>query len=185
MENSEINIMATALSEKIENNASDAPHLSIDPDTGQTAAIGDANKISSKSKDYKLTFSYEKSEIRPDELSKYQYDEKTDTYLETLSFTDKRIKPIYRAQVVLLLTQILDKVGVLLSDGYDSNVDTTKLATALYSSTDQFIELAHIILGITTEQAQHLMPLQMVDFLNQLIENEPNIIGECSNFLSF
>lgn len=184
MEKSEIDVMAAALSEKIENNASDAPHLSIDPDSGQTAVIGDANKISSQPKDYKLTFSYEKSEILPEQLSSYKFDEGTGTYLETLTFKDKRIKPIYRAQVVLLLTQIMDKIGVLLNDGYDASVDATKLAQALYSSTDQFIELAHVILGISVEQAQHLMPLEMVEFLNQLIENEPNIIGECSNFLS-
>lgn len=185
MATNEMETMAAKLSEAIENNADDTPHLSIDPESGQMAAIGDPNKIAPRPADYTLVFSYRKDEILESEISKYKFDEKTRTYLETITFKDRRISPFKTARIEARLTKILADIGVVLRDGYDSNVDVSRLGNALIDNTDAFIQLICDVVEIPEEQVKHLMPLEMLSFLNQLLENEPNIIGECSNFLSF
>lgn len=185
MENSaEINMMTAALSGAIEANATDNPHLSIDPDTQKPAVLGDPTKIPERKGDYELKFVYSADEVDEADKAKLEHDEKANLYVAKVKFTNKRIKPLYRGQALMLLGDILAAFGVLEEDGYTSELEAMLVSKEVLAKSEQIGDLVHLVVGIPKEQAERLTPGGAIGFLKQLLMNEPNIISETSNFLS-
>lgn len=177
--------LAPKLAEAIENNASDAPHLSTDPDTQKPSVVGDPNKIGNERRGtYTITFAYPADQLTNEDKQRMRLDEKTGYYLADMTYVDKRIKPLYRGRIVVLLTELTAKMGAIDLEGYTSDFSTTSMGRVLLNDTDKLAELAKMILGIPDEQIEYMMPYSLANFFVQIFQNEPNIIGESANFLS-
>lgn len=176
--------MIDAIKGSIENNASDSPHLSIDPETTKPAVLGDPTKLPEKRGDYSLAFVYSPDEVTEADREKLKYDDKNNLYIMRVEFTGKRIKPLYRAQILIILGELLEAFGILTDEGYTSDLEALKVTQEVLKRSEQLADLAHLIVGISKEQAEHMTPAGAIGFLRQLFDNEPNIIGESSNFLS-
>ena len=178
------NELAPKLADAIEHNASDAPHLSTDPDTQKPSVVGDPNKIEEKRGTYKITFAYPADKLTAEDKTRMKKDEKTGYYLAEMTYVDKHIKPLYRGRIVVLLTELTSKLGVIDLGGYTSEFAMESMGKVLLNDTEKIAELARMILGIPEEQVEYMMPYSLAEFFVQIFQNEPNIIGESANFLS-
>lgn len=184
MENQDMEQVTNMLSQAIEQNATDTPHLSIDPETQRPSVLGDPTKMPERKGDYELTFVYSEDEVSEYDRTKMVYDEKNHLYGAKVKFTDKRIKPIYRGQVLVLLTDIMSAFGALEEDGYSSDIQAMMVSREVLAKSEAIAELVHLVVGIPKDQAERLTPEGAIGFVRQLLENEPNIMAESSNFLS-
>lgn len=182
MEN--VSEMADALRKGIDENSTDAPHMSIDPDTSKIAVVGDPTNIQPTKGTYELKFSYPESSISEEDKLKMKKNEKTGDYEVVIKYTDKRIKPIYRAKILLILTEILTNMDIVNLDGYNSDFSEDKFTRSLVNDVDKISTLAEMILDVPKEQLDYLLPQSLAMFFVQIFENEPNIIKESQNFLS-
>lgn len=183
MENQETKQATEMLSQAIEQNATDTPHLSIDPETQKPSVLGDPTKMPERKGDYELTFVYAEDEVSETDRAKMLYDEKKKIYGAKVKFTNKRIKPIYRGQVLMLLTDIMSAFGALEEDGYSSDLEALMVSREVLAKSETIAELVHLVVGIPKEQAERLTPEGAIGFMSQLLLNEPNIMAESSNFL--
>lgn len=177
--------LAPQLAEAIDNNASDAPHLSTDPDTQKPSVIGDPNKIENKRGTYTVTFAYPEDQLSAEDKNRMRTDKNLPGYyLADMTYVDKRIKPLYRGRIVVLLTELTSKLGAIDLDGYTSDFSMENMGKVLLNDTDKIAELARMILGIPDDQIEYMTPYSLAQFFVQIFQNEPNIIGESANFLS-
>lgn len=184
MVDKEIEAAAAELSGAVKNNATNNPHLSIDPDTEKTSVLGDPMEVDVPQGTYKVKFSYAEDEVTAEDRARMKLNEKTGEYEVEMTYENKRIKPLYRGKIVIILTDLLSEVGVIRFDGYTDEIAAYTLASVFYDHTDEIAELARMVLGLPKEQLAHLHPKSLGSFFVQLIKNEPNIVGECTNFLS-
>lgn len=175
---------ATAeLSGAVANNLTDNPHLSVDPDTEKVSVVGDPTKVDVPKGTYHLTFSYEEDEITPDDKARMKLNEKTNCYEVEMTYTGKRIRPLYRGKIVITLTTLLSEIGVIRFEGYTDEIASYTLAGVFYDHTDDIADLARMVLDLPANQLAHITPKSLCEFFVQLIKNEPNIVAECNNFL--
>lgn len=175
---------AKLIKEGMEKNSQDSPQLSIDPDTQKMAVVGDPNQVQPTNGDYKLTFVYGASEVSEDDKAQMKYREDSDEYEFTVEYKGKRVKPLYRQKIDLILADVFDHMGVLDQDGYTTDVNRENTTMALLGDTDKLGEVAGIVCGLTEDQVGHLDAFGLAEFLNQLLVNEPNILKESVAFLS-
>lgn len=175
---------AKLIQEGMEKNSQDSPQLSIDPDTQKMAVVGDPNQVQPTNGDYKLTFVYSKDELTENDKASMKYREDTEEYEVTIEYKGKRVKPLYRQKIDLMLVDIFDHMGVMNEEGYTTDVEKDKATMALMSDTDKLGEIAGVVCGLSEDQVAHLDPLGLAEFLNQLLVNEPNILKESVTFLA-
>lgn len=176
--------MAKALKKGIDDNAQDTPRLNIDPDSQKMAAVGDPNNIKPANKPYSLVFIYPANAVSEEDKLKMIYLKETDEYGAVSTYPNVRVKPLHRTKVALVVTDIMRDLGVLTQEGYSSdNVDEVT-AHALTNHLPELAELAELVLDIPSEQVKYLNAGCLYEFFNTLLENEPNILQEGSNFLS-
>lgn len=180
----DLSSMANALKDGIENNATDAPHLSVDPESDRVSVVGNPNEINTTKGEYNVTFAYPADKVSEEDKLKMRLNQDTGYYEVDVKYVDKRIKPIYRAKILFTLIDILTNMDLMDESGYNSNVTEYAIGKALIDQTDNIATLARMILGIPDEQIQYLMPKALINFFVQIFQNEPNIIGESNNFLS-
>ena len=176
--------MANALKQGIDNNAQDSPRLSIDPDSQKMSVVGDPNNIKLTPKTYNLVFVYSADEVSEEDKVKMKYLEETNEYLAVVSYPGVRVKPLYRTKVMMMLDNILADLGVMTKDGYSSDMVNTYAAKLLTNHITEIAELTNLVLGVPEEQVSHLNAGCLYEFFNTLIDNEKNILAEGSNFLS-
>lgn len=184
MNDKEIADVTAELSGAVRENATDNPHLSIDPDTEKTSVLGDPMKVDVPRGTYSVTFSYEEDEVTAEDKQRMKLNPKTGCYEVVMNYTDKRIRPLYRGKIVITLTNLLSEIGVIKFDGYTDEIAGYTLANVFYDHTDDVAELVRMVLDVPKEQLGHITPRSLADFFVQLIKNEPNIVAECNNFLS-
>ena len=181
----EMNEAAKLIQKGMEDNSKESPQLSIDPDTQKMAVVGDPNQIQPTNGDYKLTYIYSPDELTEEDKSNMKYREETDEYEVTVSYYGKRVKPLYRQKIDLLLADIFEEMGLLDSTGYNpSNVNNTMTSNALLNNIDKVAEIAKAICDIPKEQVEHLDAMELASFLAQVLANEPNILKESVAFLT-
>lgn len=177
--------LAPKLADAIDNNASDTPHLSTDPDTLKPSVVGDPNKVENQRGTYSLTFAYPEDQLTAEDKARMRQDPKLKGYyLADVTYVDKRIKPLYRGRIVVLLTELTSKLGAIDLSGYTSDFSMENMGKVLLNDTEKLAELARMILGIPQEQIEYMTPYSLAHFFVQIFQNEPNIIGESANFLS-
>lgn len=169
---------------EIDNNSQPSPYLSIDPETEKPAVVGSPTEIPISLGNYRLKFYYPPEEVSETDKKRMAYDEETGYYVAAMTFEGKRVKPLYRGKVVVMLTDIFSQAKVIRGDGYTSELDDLALGTAVLEQADKIAELAKVVLGIPANQLEYLPPNQLIVFMSQLFKNEPNILKESSNFLS-
>lgn len=172
------------LKDSIDENATSAPHLSVDPKTEKPSVVGDPNEIPVGLGNYSLVFYYPPEDISEEDKKSMVLDKETGYYKAQVNYTKKRVKPLYRGKVVVMLTEIFSYAKVIRGDGYTSDLDDYALGAAVLDQIDKVAKLAQVVLGIPDSQLEYLPPNQLIKFLNQLHQNEPNILKESSNFLS-
>lgn len=175
--------MIDAIKSGIDNNASDAPAMSIDPKTQQVSVVGDPNKINETNGDYTLTFIYPEEVLTEEDKAKMKKNEDGE-YEAKMNYSGKRVKPIHRTKVAMILAKILAATGILLEDGsYTTDLISKKTEEVFIAQIDDLAEVAHIVLDIPEEQLAYLNAYDLIGFFVQLLANEPNIIKESANFL--
>lgn len=175
---------AKLIKKGMDENSQDSPQLSIDPDTQKMAVIGDPNKVQPTNGDYKLTYIYSADEVTENDKKNMEYREETDEYAVTVFYTGKRVKPLYRQKIDLILADIFEQMGVLDTTGYDTDTISAFSAEVLMNNIDKIADIAYMVCGIPKEQVEHLDPYGLADFLAQLLANEPNILKESVAFLA-
>lgn len=175
--------MAEALKQGIDNNAKDSPRLNIDPDSQKMAVVGDPNNVKPANKPYHLVFSYPEEVVSEDD--KLRMKKIGNQYFAGVEYKPTRVKPLYRTRVVMLLTKILTDLDVVNKDGYTSEVINKISGQLLISHFAEIAELAHLILDVPEEQLGYLNGGCLFDFFVTILDNEPNIIQEGTNFLSY
>ena len=106
-------------------------------------------------------------------------------YYLTLTYQNKRVKPIYRTKVVMILTRILADAMIIDAEGYSSDyVEGNMIMKILDEHLEDVLDLAHFVLGVEKSQLEYMTMPSLGIFFGDLIKNEPNIIEECVNFLS-
>lgn len=172
------------LKDAIDTNATDNPHMAIDPEKGKMAVVGDANALEKPDYKYDIEYEYTADMLSAEDKNNLRYEEDVDRYYLTLHYEGKRVKPIYRTKVVMLLTNILADAFVVDATGYTSDqIDGQVVQKITDKHLDDVLELAHIVLGVDKEQLEYMTFFSVLDFFTRLLKNEPNIIGECVNFL--
>lgn len=175
---------AKIIQKGMEDNSKDSPQMSIDPDTQKMAVVGDPNQIETTNGDYTLTFLYSADEITEADKKTMKYREETDEYAAEIKYIGKRVKPLYRQKVDLLLADIFERMGVLDQTGFDTSKVQEQTSIALLDNIDKVAEIAYVVCGIPRDQVDHLDPLELANFLAQLLANEPNILKESVAFLA-
>lgn len=168
----------------VRENSTDNPHLSIDPETEKTSVLGDPANIDVPRGTYSVTFSYEDDEVTAEDKQRMKKNEQTGCWEVKMTYESKRIKPLYRGKIVISLTNLLSEIGVIRFTGYTDEIAGYTLANVFYNHTDEIAEIARMVLDLPKEQLSHMTPKSLTEFFVQLIQNEPNIISECNNFLS-
>lgn len=167
----------------IDNNDTDNPYATIDPTTGKMAVVGDATKLEVENRQYEIEYEYTADMLTPED--KAQCKEVDGHYLLKLTYPNKRVRPIYRVKVVMILTRILADALVVDTEGYSSDyVESTMLFKILDDHLEDVLDIAHMVLGVNKEQLEFMTMPSLADFLATFLNNEPNIIKECVNFLS-
>lgn len=167
----------------VDNNATDNPHPSVDLDTGKMAVVGDATEIETPNYAYKIEFQYTEDMLSEEDKKNCKKD--GDYYFLTLTYTGKRVKPIYRTKVVLILTRVLADALIIDADGYSSDyVEQTAILKVLDDHLDDILDMAVMVLGVSRDQLEYMTLPSLADFFASLIKNEPNIIEECVRFLA-
>lgn len=168
--------------ESIDNNAQPSPQLSLDPASSKMSVVGDPNEIQPTKGDYQLTFIYEEDEVS--EADKAKMKKQADgTYAVTVKYEHRRVKPLYRTRVTLIVGRILSDMGVVTADGYNSEMLATKATETLVDHIEDMAEVARMVLGIPREQMEYMSGDELAVFFSQLLDNEPNIIKEAVVFL--
>lgn len=183
--NQDLDKMAEALKQGIDNNAQDSPRLNIDPDTQKMAVVGDPNNIKPANKPYELVFVYPADKVSEEDKLRMKYNKDTDEYIATVAYPNVRVKPLYRTKVALTMTSILAELGVVTKDGYTSDTVNGITAQLLTDHLTDIAELVHFILDVPKEQIAYLNAGCIYEFFTTLLENEPNILAEGTNFLSY
>lgn len=175
--------MASDLKKGIDNNAQDSPRLNIDPDSQKMAVVGDPNNIKPANKPYQLVFVYPEDSVS--EEDKLRMKKEGNEYVAAVEYPNVRVKPLYRTKVAMVTTGILSDLGVITKDGYSSdnvNMITAKLLT---DHLTEIAELVHCVLDVPKEQIPYLNAGCLYEFFTTLLNNEPNILQEGTNFLSY
>ena len=175
---------AKIIKKGMEENSQDSPQLSIDPDTQKMSVVGDPNQIQPTNGDYTLTFLYSPDEVTDIDKQSMKYREETDEYAAEIKYMGKRVKPLYRQKIDILLADIFEAMGVLDQTGFDTSKVQEQTSVALLDNIDKVAEIAYLVCGIPKDQVDHLDALGLGDFLAQLLANEPNILKESVAFLA-
>ena len=171
------------IKEAVDNNATDNPHATIDPTSGKMAVVGDATEIDVPTYAYEVEFEYTQEMLTADD--KKSCKEVDGRYYLTLTYQNKRVKPIYRTKVVMILTRILADAMIIDAEGYSSDyVEGNMIMKILDEHLEDVLDLAHFVLGVEKSQLEYMTMPSLGIFFGDLIKNEPNIIEECVNFLS-
>lgn len=180
-----IDQMAAAIKQGIDNNGTDAPAMSIDPKTQQVSVVGDPNKIKASDGIYKLDFYYPAEELNDDDKNKMkQNPDNPEEYIATVSYVGKRVKPLFRTTVSMDIADMLTKMDVLTNDGgYSTDGLGRRAARVFLANIDVIARVAKNVLDIPEEQVQYLSPESLVEFFVQLMDNEPNLVKEAAGFL--
>lgn len=180
-----IDKMAEAIKGGIDNNASDAPALSIDPDTQQTAIVGDPNKIASTNGNYTIKFVYPADQLSDDDKARMKPSEDNpDEYVAEVTYVGKRVKPLHRTTVAMNIAEMLTKMGVLTDDGgYSTDGLGRRAARVFLDNINVLADVAKTTLDIPEDQLQYMSPDTLVEFFVQMMNNEPNIVKEAASFL--
>lgn len=180
-----IDKMAEAIKGGIDNNASDAPALSIDPDTQQTAVVGDPNNIYPTNGNYVIRFVYPADQLSEDDKARMKKSEDDENeYVAEVTYVGKRVKPLHRTTVAMNIAEMLTKMGVLTDDGgYSTDGLGRRAAKVFLDNIDTIANVAKTTLDIPDEQLQYMSPDTLVEFFVQLMNNEPNIVKEAAGFL--
>ena len=175
---------AKIIKQGMEANSQDSPQLSIDPETQKMSVVGDPNQIKPSNGDYTLTFLYSPDEITEMDKENMKYRDETDEYAVEIKYLGKRVKPLYRQKIDLLLADIFEDMGVLDQTGFDTSKVQEQTSYVLLDNIDKVAEIAYLVCGIPKDQVDHLDALGLGDFLAQLLTNEPNILKESVAFLA-
>lgn len=175
--------MAEALKEGIDNNAQDSPRLNIDPDSQKMAVVGDPNNVKPANKPYHLVFCYPEDAVS--EEDKLKMKKVGDEYVATVTYENVRVKPLYRTKVAMTITKIMVDLGVVTKAGYSTDNVNAIAAQLLTNHLMEISELAKLVLDVPEEQIPFLNAGCLYDFFNTLLNNEPNIMQEGTNFLSY
>ena len=175
---------AKIIKQGMDENSKDSPQMSIDPDTQKMAVVGDPNQIKPTNGDYTLTFLYSADEITEMDKANMKYREDTDEYAAEIKYLGKRVKPLYRQKIDLLLADLFEQMGVLDQTGFDTSKVQEQTSVVLLDNIDKVAEIAYLVCGIPKDQIDHLDALGLADFLGQLLANEPNILKESVAFLA-
>lgn len=180
-----IDKMAEAIKGGIDNNASDAPALSIDPDTQQTAVVGDPNNIKPTDGNYVIKFVYPAEQLSDDDKRRMKVSEDNpDEYVTEVTYVGKRVKPLHRTSVAMHIAEMLTKMGVLTDDGgYSTDGLGRRAATIFLDNIEIIADIARTTLGIPEQQVAYMSPESLIEFFVQLMTNEPNIVKEAASFL--
>lgn len=180
-----IDKMAEAIKGGIDSNASDAPALSIDPDTQQTAIVGDPNKIKTTNGDYVLKFIYPADQLsEEDKVRMKKSTDNEDEYVAEVTYVGKRVKPLHRTTVAMNIAEMLTKMGVLTDDGgYSTDGLGRRAAKVFLENIDIIAEVAKTTLDIPDSQVQYMSPETLIEFFIQMMNNEPNLVKEAASFL--
>ncbi len=179
----DVDKMAEALKQGIDNNAQDSPRLNIDPDSQKMAVVGDPNNIKPANKPYRLVFSY--PEYAVSEEDKLKMTKVENEYFAGVEYAPTRVKPLNRTRVVMLLTKILADIDVVNKDGYTSETVNKLSGQLVVNHFHDIAELIKLVLDVPDEQLAYLNGGCLFDFFTTLLDNEPNIISEGTNFLSY
>ncbi len=175
--------MASALKQGIDNNAQDSPRLNIDPDSQKMAVVGDPNNIKPANEPYHLIFCYPEDAVS--EEDKTRMIKSGDEYILATTYTNVRVQPLHRTKVAMVITQILTELHIMNEEGYSSEAVTEEKAEVLVEYLPELAKLAHLILGVPKDQLQYVNAKSLVDFFSTILINEPNILKEGNNFLSY
>ena len=171
------------IKDAIDNNATDNPHVAVDPDTGKMAVVGDATELEVPNHKYEIEFEYTEDMLTPED--KRNCEERDGRYYLKLTYTDKRVKPIYRTKVVMILTRILADALIIDAEGYSSDyVENNMIFKVLDEHLEDVLEIAHMVLGVDKAQLEYMTMPYLGIFFGDFMKNEPNIIEECVHFLS-
>lgn len=170
-----------AMKEAIDNNQQDSPSLNIDAKSGKMFVVGDPNNTHPTKGEYKITYAYTEDMVNEQDKKNLKYDETSGMYLATVTYEGKRVKPLYRTKVTVLLANLLTEVGILTEKGYSSKMVDENMGMLFVSQTEQILEIASLVLGETKEHLEYAVELW--SFIMQLLQNEPNMLQETMNFL--
>lgn len=167
----------------IDNNATDNPHVNIDPSTGKMAVVGDATEIETPDYKYEIEYEYFSEQLSPEDRVNCAF--RDGKYYLKLTYTGKRVRPIYRTKIVMILTRILADAMIIDAEGYSSDyVEGRMVMHILDEHLEDIIDMAHMVLNVDKDQLTYMTLGSAGSFFSDLLRNEPNIIEECVRFLS-
>lgn len=170
------------LKQAVDNNSQPSPQLSLDPESSKMSVVGDVNDVQPTNGDYNLTFIYAEDEVSDADKQKMKKDAEGN-YSVTVTYTHRRVKPLYRTKVTLLVARIFSDMGVITVDGYNSDMLANKATETLVEHIEDLADIARMVLGIPREQMEYMSGDELAIFFSQLLENEPNILKEAVVFL--
>lgn len=170
------------LQEAIDNNKQNSPQLSLDPKSSKMSVVGDPNQVQPTTGDYELTFLYPAEDLDEEDKARMTKDEYTGEYAAKVKYEHRRVKPLYRTKVTLTIARILESMGVVTLEGYNSKALQEHATEALVDHIEEMADLARMVLGVPREQMEYMDSEGLADFFGQLFNNEPNIIAEAVNF---
>ena len=179
----EQNNITSILQDGVNANNTNSPQLSIDPASDRVAIIGDPNEIKPTDGTYKLSFRFQEDEVSESDKAKMVKDETTGEYCYSVTYEHKRVKPLYREKITLIVIDLFEKLGVISENGYSIENLKPNPGSVLVDNIEEIATIAQLTCGIPKDQIENLDPTGLAEFISQFLVNEPNILKEAVVFL--
>lgn len=181
----DIDAMAGALKQGIEENSTNAPQMSIDPKTQAVSVVGDPNEIKVTPRTYKLIFSYPEDELTEEDKLKMKPSEIAEgEYEAVVTYENRRVRPINRTKISMYVGDIFNGIGLFQDDGsYDSETVTRQSAELFVQHVDKIAEMAEMVLEVPHDQMKYVRSDCLIEFFLTMLQSEPNVIKEAASFL--
>lgn len=173
---------AEAIKQAVDNNSQPSPQLSLDSKSSKMSVIGDPNEVQPTKGEYRLKFIYDEDEVSAEDKARMTK-QADGTYSVVVKYENRRVKPLYRTKVTLLVSRILSDMGVITEDGYNSDMLTDRATETLVDHIEDVAEIARMVLSVPREQMEYMSGDELAIFFSQVLNNEPNIIKEAVVFL--
>lgn len=149
----------------------------------EISVIGDANKTEVKKADYAVKFRIPKSQL---EQKPKEAKEVGNYYVFTVGFEDVMITPRSDLRIVDAIMKIMPFFNELKQDGEVKEFSKEELLSVFVQAGEEIhlaiYNLVATFLGIDDQMGEYMLPFSVIENLNKIMENHPEVFNEADVF---
>lgn len=149
----------------------------------EVSVIGDANKTEVKTADYQVKFRIPKNQL---EQKPENAQEVGTYYIFTVGFENVTITPRSDLKIVDAIMKIMPFFNELKQNGEMKELDQKELLSIFVHAGDEIhlaiYNLVATFLGIDDQMGEYMLPFSVIENLNKIMDNHPEVFNEADVF---